>query len=135
MSDDIQSLRTQDAGFTQNLVLIAEDDEPIALALSLIVEDAGYKTLLAVNGRQALDYARAQHPALIITDLMMPHMTGKEFIAALRQDVNLRLPPIIVMSAADRSFVEEVGADAILRKPFDLDHVDQLLQRFLPSVS
>ncbi|MEO7000437.1 MAG: response regulator, partial [Ktedonobacterales bacterium] len=65
------------------LVLIVEDEEPIALALAYIVEDAGYTPLVAMHGQQALELARSQHPALILTDLMMPQMSGQDFYREL----------------------------------------------------
>jgi CheY-like chemotaxis protein len=58
------------------IILIVEDEEPIVQALALILEDCGYQMLLASNGRQALELARTHQLALIITDLMMPQMTG-----------------------------------------------------------
>lgn len=118
------------------LVLIAEDEEPIALALSFIVEDAGYTPLVAAHGREALELARARHPALIITDLMMPRMTGQELIAILRQEAQEdHHIPIILMSAAGKAYVADSGADALLPKPFDITQVEDLLRRFLGKVA
>jgi CheY-like chemotaxis protein len=117
------------------LVLIAEDEEPIALALADLIEEIGYQTLIAQNGRRALELAWEYHPALIITDLMMPYLTEREVIAALRAQEDRSgqyAPPIILMSAAGRAHTYNTGADAVLLKPFDLDEVEGLLYRFLP---
>lgn len=116
------------------LILIAEDEEPIAEALAYVVEEAGYTPLLATHGKEALELARAQHPALVITDLMMPHMDGAELITALRADADANghnPPPIILMTAAGLRRAEKAGADAVLRKPFNLDELEDLLHRFL----
>jgi len=116
------------------LVLIAEDEEPIADVVSTVVEDAGYTPLVAVHGREALDLARAQHPALLITDLMMPYLSGAELIAQLQADAasgGRALMPIILMTAASLSLARAAGADAVLRKPFDLAQLEDLLERFL----
>ena len=114
------------------IVLIVEDEEPIAVALSFIVEDAGYLSLVAPHGVTALELAAKVHPALIITDLMMPRMAGRELIAALREDGSaLRDIPIILMTAAGEDMAAGVGADALLPKPFDVAEVEELLQRFL----
>jgi CheY-like chemotaxis protein len=115
-------------------VLIAEDEEPIAETLAMLVEDCGYTPLIANNGRQALELARARHPALVITDMMMPYMDGVELIAALRQDASkeARAPiPTILLSAAGFKRMMAAGADAILSKPFDLDELEALIRRFL----
>lgn len=120
------------------LVLIAEDEEPIALTLADVIEEAGYRTLIAQNGKLALELARAHHPALIITDLMMPSLSGREVIATLRaagDSSEHPIPPMILMSAAGRAHIRESGADAVLLKPFELVEVEALLQRFLPSPS
>ena len=117
------------------LILIAEDEQPIAEALAMIIEDAGYATpLIAAHGKQAQALTQTHHPALIITDLMMPLMDGAELIAAVRADAALdshRPPPIVLMTAAGMRRAREAQADALLRKPFDLDEVEDLLRRFL----
>jgi len=116
------------------VVLIAEDEEPIAQAIAYIVEDLGYTPAVAIHGKQALELARAHRPALVITDLMMPQMTGADLIRALRQDaarLNYPVPPIILMSAAGRPFIDTVQADAYLPKPFDVGEVEALLEQYL----
>lgn len=118
----------------KKVVLIAEDERAIADIVRVVVEDAGYQPVLAAHGLQALDMARIEHPALVITDLMMPHMTGAELIAALRADVasdgGVRTP-VILMTAVNPSQARVAGADAVLYKPFDLDALEALLRRFL----
>ncbi|GAC1455254.1 MAG: hypothetical protein PVSMB4_15790 [Ktedonobacterales bacterium] len=116
------------------LVLIAEDEEPIAETMALVVEDAGYMPLLAAHGRQALELARKWRPALIISDLMMPYLDGAALIAELRADAAAgghAVAPVILMTAAGHRRAQEAGADAVLRKPFDLEELESLLQRFL----
>lgn len=125
---------THPAPSQSTLVLIAEDEEPIAEAIALIVEDAGYTSLVAAHGKQALELARQRRPALVITDLMMPLLDGAELIAALRADAALdghRPPPIILMTAAGLKRAYEADADAVLRKPFELDELEDLLFRYL----
>jgi CheY-like chemotaxis protein len=116
------------------VVLIAEDEEPIAAAIASVVEDAGYEPVLATNGQEALASARERHPALVLTDMMMPRMDGLQLIAALRTDAATdghSVPPIILMTAAGPQRAREAGVDAILWKPFDITQLEQLLDRFL----
>lgn len=116
------------------LILIAEDEEPIAEALSFILEDAGYTPLVASHGAQALELARVHRPALVITDLMMPHLDGTALIQALRADAQLNghaPPPIILMTAAGMKKAEEAGADAVVRKPFNLTDLEALIRRLI----
>lgn len=117
------------------VVLIAEDEEPIAQALAMIIEDFGYAVVVATNGKEALELARVHHPALIITDLMMPLMSGADLIAALRADAardNHHAPPVVLMSAAGGRYMAPVGADDTLPKPFDMRQIEAILARYLP---
>lgn len=128
----------QDAEAEQEpaLVLIVEDEEPIAEALTYIIEEAGYRAVAAENGRQGLEITRARHPALIITDLMMPLMSGAEFIAAIRAESGDGVgpaPPIVLMTAGGMRHAQGVGADEVLLKPFDVEKVEEILHRYLRS--
>jgi CheY-like chemotaxis protein len=127
-----KQLRTQTE--ERPLVLIVEDEEPIASVLAMIVEDAGYRQLTAMHGKEALGLALAQHPALVLTDLMMPYLDGAELIVALHKaldDTKQKTPPIVLMTAAGILQAQSAGADALLRKPFNVDEVEALLQRYL----
>lgn len=115
------------------VVLIAEDEEPIAEALAYLVQSAGFRAVVAVHGAAALELAQAHCPDLIITDLMMPQMGGEELIRALRQTWLGTAPPIILMTAAGRRYAEAAGADAVLLKPFEIEEVEALLQHFLSA--
>lgn len=116
------------------IVLIAEDEEPIAQAIAYIVEELGFIPAVAIHGKQALELARTSRPALIITDLMMPQMTGAELIRAVRDDAERQhylAPPIILMSAAGKQYIDSADADAFLPKPFDVAQVEALLDHYL----
>lgn len=115
-------------------VLIVEDEAPIAEALAMIIEEAGYATVVTAHGKAALERARMERPSLVFTDLMMPHMNGQDLIAALREIAAAQgytAPPVVVMTAASSLRAQAVGADALLRKPFNLSEVEALLLRFL----
>jgi two-component system chemotaxis response regulator CheY len=116
------------------LVLIVEDEEPLAETIAFIVREAGYMPLIALNGRQALELAHARKPALLIIDLMIPHLDGAAVLGALRAAAATSgevVPPIILVTAANLVRARTVGADVILRKPFYLADLETLLRRFL----
>ena len=116
------------------VVLIAEDEEPVAETVAYVVEDAGYTPLVATHGRQALALAQERRPALLITDLMLPYVSGADLIAALRAEATAcgqAAPPVILMTAASLSQARAAGADVVLRKPFHLAELEALLHRFL----
>ena len=119
---------------TLSVVLIAEDERSIASLVAELVAQAGYTPLVATNGRQALDLVREQWPALVITDLMMPYVDGAALTTAVRAEAATRgvdAPPIVLMTAAGPQYARAAGANAVLRKPFNLVELEALLRRFL----
>ncbi len=116
------------------VVLIAEDEAPLAALVAALVELAGHTPLVARNGAEALALARRHPPAVVVTDLMMPGLTGAALIAALRADAatgGYPPPPVILMTASGPTAARAAQADAVLLKPFALAALEGLLQRFL----
>lgn len=120
---------------TLPLVLIVDDEAPIAEALALIVEEAGYATLTAFRGSTGLELARKHHPRLIFTDMMMPQLDGTGLIDALRKEAAVSetpMPTIIAMTAGGLQRIQRAGANGILPKPFTIEDVEEILHRWLP---
>jgi CheY-like chemotaxis protein len=105
-------------------ILIVDDDPGIREALTMILEDDGYRVVSATNGRSALDLLQQseQLPQLILLDLMMPVMNGWELHAALREDTSLAAIPVIMLSADSTVNLKArvQGAAGYLAKPVDL---------------
>ena len=105
-------------------ILIVEDDADINRLLCTILEGAGYTCRSAFSGSEAMLWAEKYDYDLILLDLMLPGMTGEEFIARVRKGKTM---PIIVLSAKvavdDRVHVLRLGADDFIPKPFDNDEV------------
>jgi DNA-binding response OmpR family regulator len=114
-------------------ILIADDEEFIVDLLATLLEDEHYRVLRAYDGEQALLAARRERPELIITDIMMPKLSGTDLAARLRADEEEsgEATPIILMSAV-RSPIA-VPNTIYLPKPFDIDHVLELVTLLLPS--
>ena len=122
--------------FRSVLVLIAEDEEPIAEIIATIIREMDATPIIASHGREAFALAQQIEPALVITDLMMPLMDGAELIAALRAkagESGAHPPPVILMTASGRENALSIGADAFLPKPFDLEALETLLRRYLAA--
>ena len=107
----------------QNItVLIIEDDLEVRDTLADILEINDFNPIVASNGKKGLDVIKRHKPAVIITDLAMPVMSGFELLEVLRVDPNLRMIPVIVISAkVDRDAnrrAMELGASDFLTKPF-----------------
>ncbi|HZU84489.1 MAG TPA: response regulator [Polyangiaceae bacterium] len=104
-------------------VLIVDDDPDILEALEFALQEAGYQTEIATNGREAMDrlVRGGRRPALILLDMLMPVMDGVEFLAAVRQRPSLAQIPVLVISAA--STVDPPPGTRVLQKPLSLDHL------------
>lgn len=116
------------------LVLIVEDEGAISSFVAEVVADAGYQAEVAANGQEALARAHAHWPDLVVSDLMLPYLDGLALIRILRSDAEIRgltAPPVIIMTSAGLTYARAAHADAVLRKPFSLDELDDLLHRFL----
>jgi CheY-like chemotaxis protein len=100
------------------MVLVVDDEPDIreTIAEALMLE--GYRVRTAPNGKSALEQARKGRPDLILLDLMMPVMSGWQFLEAWREDPELGSIPVVVDTAFPDVQVE--GAAVLLRKPFDL---------------
>jgi CheY-like chemotaxis protein len=113
-------------------ILIVEDDIAIAEFLREILQDMGYTIMRAVNGREGLQQLEVSTPELIITDLMMPIMNGRQFCVDVRADERYKHIPIIMMSAIRPVNLDPSSYTIFLPKPFALetlfDILDQLLE-------
>jgi DNA-binding response OmpR family regulator len=131
---NITSQRDDNRSPRSVLVLIAEDEEPIAEIIATIIREMDATPIIASHGREAFALAQQSEPALVITDLMMPLMDGAQLIAALRAkaaESGVQAPPVILMTASGLENANSIGADAFLPKPFDLEVLEALLRRYL----
>jgi two-component system chemotaxis response regulator CheY len=119
-------------------ILVVEDDEAIRGLVSEVLRDDGYDVGEAANGLEALQYVDNHRPDLIVLDLMMPVMDGWTFVERCRQHPCCSDVPIVVTSASHdlpktaerlRSF----GVRTCLAKPFDVDGLLALVERYAPS--
>ena len=105
-------------------ILVVEDDQDINKLLCRILQGGGYDVRPAFSGSEAVLWAEQYEYDLVLLDLMLPGLTGEEFIARMRQKKTM---PIIVLSAKagleDRVNVLKLGADDFIPKPFDNDEV------------
>ncbi len=116
-------------------ILICDDDPAILRVLQVNLEVEGYETLLAHHGEEALKIARAEHPDLVILDIMMPRMDGYETCEAIKKDPLTKDIPVVFLSAKAQDSDIEKGKtyDVVdyLTKPFDPDTLIEVVQRVL----
>jgi DNA-binding response OmpR family regulator len=121
------------------LLLLADDDPTIADSLAPFLERAGFHVLVASDGLSALEKAQAHRPDMIILDVLMPRMDGRETLRRLRR-ANIWTPTILltqVGESSERALALEEGADDYINKPFDphelLARVRAVLRRARPG--
>ena len=104
-------------------ILVVDDNPDLRAYVSNILQRHAYQVRTAYNGAAGMEMAQTYHPNLIITDLMMPMVSGLELIQRIRADQTLQGCPIILLTAKadDDTRIEgvEQGADAYLAKPFN----------------
>lgn len=102
-------------------VLVVEDDSVILRLIEVTFELEGFEVICAHDGPEGIEAARTQQPDLVITDLMMPGMSGPEVVAALKaEDATHDIPVILLSTAAHTAGVRvSSGADDTVSKPFE----------------
>ena len=115
-------------------VLVVEDEPDLAEALQVILESSGFEVEVARNGREALRLVEGRMPGLIILDMLMPIMNGWEFAAEFEKRHG-HASNILVVTAADnpRQRADEIGADAVLPKPFDIKALLARVREFIEA--
>jgi len=113
-------------------ILIVEDEAPLRELLADLVEDAGYRPLQAIHGREALALIEQERPDVVLSDVMMPVLNGAELCRILKAQPSSASIPVILMSAAGPAIADGAGADAFVDKPFELSELEALVRRWLP---
>jgi two-component system alkaline phosphatase synthesis response regulator PhoP len=119
-------------------ILVVDDDKKIVELVSLYLRRDGYGVLAAYDGREALDLARQKLPDLIVLDLLLPEMDGREVCRMLRAESRV---PIIMLTARstddDKLAGLDLGADDYITKPFNprelLARIRAVLRRATPD--
>lgn len=115
-------------------ILIVDDEYLIADILGFALEDEGYMTVTASNGKKGLEVLARERPELVITDFMMPVMDGLEFAKAIRDREDGKLLPILLMSGAQAAKGREHPElfEAVFDKPFDIKQVIAMVRKLAP---
>jgi CheY-like chemotaxis protein len=119
------------------LLLVAEDDSALRSTIEIILEEAGYRVLSASDGQEALETLEAcsrsgSLPRLIILDMRMPVMDGWQFMTKFRERYGSAIPVVVCTAAEDAAArAEEVEAEGVLPKPFDIDSLVRVVENVL----
>lgn len=115
-------------------VLVCEDDEMVLKMVEFRLRKEGYEIHLAGDGKEALEKIEKERPDLIITDIMMPYLTGLEIVHQVRKTLGLNTPIIIVSSIGlEKTVLEafQLGADDFITKPFSPNELSVRVRKLL----
>lgn len=116
-------------------ILVVEDDALIRELDRINLEAAGFAVVLATDGFQGLEMARAENPDLIVLDIMLPKMDGFKVCRILKFDDKYKHIPIIMLTARIQEMDKETGfktgADAYMTKPFEPEELIKKINQVL----
>lgn len=121
-------------------LLLVEDDDDIRELLALALEDAGFQVLTAPNGREALDCLTSlpakSLPSVLLLDLMMPVMDGRDFLAVKDRNARLRHLPVLVLTAVSPTPALHELPDhpsMVMGKPLNLGKLLEAVRQLSPA--
>jgi DNA-binding response OmpR family regulator len=123
----------------KNLLLLADDDPAVTESLAPFLERTGFQVIVVTDGAAALEKVTALHPDLVLLDVLMPLLDGREVLRQMRrtQDWTPTILLTRVGEASERALALEEGADDYLNKPFDphelLARIHAILRRARPG--
>lgn len=112
-------------------VLVIDDEQSIRTLMAAILEDEGHVVLQAADGYQGLEVLENETPDIVILDIMMPGIDGRETFRRIREQPHLESMPVIMVSAGAYGAPESVNA--FMRKPFNLNDFLATLDRVLSA--
>src|SRR5688500_8485094 len=117
-------------------ILICDDDADTREVVSLILNKYGYEVDLVESGRHIIEKAKSFKPDLILLDIMMPDVAGKDARKQLRDTPETTTIPVLVLSALNNGdkVAQEIGAEGYLAKPFDIKVLTERIKSMIPWV-
>lgn len=115
--------------------VIIDDDKTIILTLNKFLSDQGYEVFFAEHGLRGLELVKKIKPSILFSDMLLPGLHGVEICRQIKADKELKGIKIILMTSVYKAGVYrsedmECNADGFLEKPFGLDKVKILIERF-----
>ncbi len=115
-----------------NQILVIDDEVSIVEVLRMFLQEEGYTVETALNGQEGLDSLARVRPDLIVCDVMMPGVDGREVCRRIQADARYQSIPIVMMSAMISQFrFTDCITAALVEKPFDLDDMLHIIVKVL----
>jgi diguanylate cyclase (GGDEF)-like protein len=114
--------------------LIVEDDRDIVSLFRHVMDLAGYRTEIVLNGKVAAEYLAQSSPDIVLLDLGLPGMSGSEILAMMRADERLKKIPVVVITAFPHmAETLPMEPQLVLIKPVNVEQMSTLIQRICPT--
>lgn len=117
------------------LILVADDDPGIRLAVKDFLELSGYTVVTAKNGQEALNILESYHPHLLVSDIKMPRTDGYELVEQVRKRPEFRLLPVVFLTEKSTTHERirgyQAGCDVYLPKPFEMEELGAVIRNLL----
>lgn len=115
-------------------IVLAEDNSTLSLLLKFRLEKEGYELLIAADGKEAIELIEKHSPNLILTDIMMPYVSGLEVISHVRNELKTQTPIVVFSAAGQEEMVLKafnLGANDFMGKPFSPNELVIRVKRLL----
>ena len=116
-------------------ILVVDDSQSLRNLVKLILEEEGFRILLAENGKEALDKMASEEIQLLVTDLHMPVMDGMALVKNVRGLKEYKYMPILILTTETNSQIKikakDLGATGWITKPFDNEKLIKVIKRVL----
>lgn len=113
-------------------VLVIDDEQDLRSLVALVLEEEGFTVETAADGQEGLEAVEHAMPGLILLDMKMPVMDGRQFASEFHARYKSNVPLIVLTAAADaRKTADEIGASAWIGKPFDLDTLIRIVKQHI----
>jgi DNA-binding response OmpR family regulator len=110
-------------------ILVVEDDEDTVAALRMLLADEGYASITAPDVQQAIDALERNNPGLVLLDWSLDDGSGEAVLSAARRSLETHTP-VVLMTGSSSLSARSRGADAILKKPFDIGELLSVVAQY-----
>ncbi|GLV56110.1 hypothetical protein KDH_29540 [Dictyobacter sp. S3.2.2.5] len=115
-----------------NTILVVDDEISIIEVLQDVLTDEGYEVMTASNGQEGLICLEEMRPDLVLCDVMMPVLDGRELCRRMAANPRYHTIPLIFMTAVHKAFSQiDCNYVAVIAKPFDIDELLDVVAKFI----
>ncbi len=114
-------------------ILVVDDEEMMIKTIEFHLKKLGHEVITSSDGKEAMDKIEQETPDLIISDIMMPFMSGFELLSIVKTDPNKKIPVMLISSLDEIQVIDtaiEIGADDFIIKPINLNELTLRVNRF-----